>query len=106
MFGSLRDTRLYLIQGVIPGCTVDPTLVSVGQLFVLEYMYSQALIFVAFGVGLDPRQAKVFGAALAPVLVGLSLAFGTLGSSLVKKGYSGVCESDHKSPLSEVCTLI
>ncbi|KAK3673850.1 hypothetical protein LTR78_006405 [Recurvomyces mirabilis] len=85
----------YFPHGVIPGCTVDPTLVSPGQLFVLEYMFAQALIFTAFGVGLDPRQGKVFGPALSPVLVGLTLAFGTLASSLAKPGYTGVCA--HKS---------
>ncbi|KAK0926669.1 hypothetical protein LTR57_004124 [Friedmanniomyces endolithicus] len=76
--------------GVIPGCTVDPTLVSPGQLFVLEYLFSQALIFTAFGVGLDPRQGKVFGPALSPVLVGFTLGFGTLASSLAKPGYTGI----------------
>jgi hypothetical protein len=53
-------------------------------------MFSQAMIFIAFGVGLDPRQAKVFGSALAPILVGASLALGTFSSSLIKPGYSGV----------------
>ncbi|KAK1808885.1 hypothetical protein LTR12_016750 [Friedmanniomyces endolithicus] len=76
--------------GIIPGCTVDPTLVSPGQLFVLEYLFSQALIFTAFGVGLDPRQGKVFGPALSPVLVGFTLGFGTLASSLAKPGYTGI----------------
>lgn len=55
-------------------------------------MFSQALIFIAFGVGLDPRQGKVFGPAFSPILVGLSLGFGTLTSSLIKEGYSGVCK--------------
>ena len=59
-------------------------------------MFAQALIFIAFGVGLDPRQAKVFGPALAPILVGLSLGFGTLASSLVKPGYTGICESPNQ----------
>lgn len=78
-------------SGVIPGCTVDPQLCSVGELFVLEYMFAQALIFTAFGVGLDPRQAKVFGAALSPILVGFTLGLGTLSSSLIKPGYTGIC---------------
>jgi hypothetical protein len=55
-------------------------------------MFALVLIFVAFGVGLDPRQAKVFGSALAPIFVGASLALGTLTSSLVKPGYSGICK--------------
>lgn len=32
-------------------------------------MTSFGLIFVAFGVGLDPRQREVFGPALSPILV-------------------------------------
>ncbi|KAK5728208.1 hypothetical protein LTR17_012113 [Elasticomyces elasticus] len=82
-------TDYYFPTGVIPGCTVDPSLVSRGQLFVLEYMFASALIFTAFGVGLDPRQGKVFGPALSPILVGLTLGFSTLASSFVKPGYSG-----------------
>ncbi|KAH0445708.1 hypothetical protein KCU90_g18, partial [Aureobasidium melanogenum] len=75
--------------GVIPGCTVNPELVTKGQLFVLEYLFAQGLIFTAFGVGLDPRQGKVFGPAFSPVLVGFTLALGTLASSFVKPGYTG-----------------
>ena len=73
-------------------------MVSVGQLFALEYMFSQAMIFLAFGVGLDPRQAKVFGSALAPIFVGATLALGTFSSSLIKPGYSGVGGSHHTDP--------
>ena len=91
----------YFPTGVIPGCTVDPTLVSRGELFVLEYMFAQALIFTAFGVGLDPRQGKVFGPALSPILVGLTLGLGTLASSLAKPGYTGISVS---SVLYEACT--
>lgn len=80
-------------KDVIPGCTVDPLHVSRGQLFVLEYIFAQALIFTAFGVGLDPRQAKVFGAALAPILVGFILGLTTLASSITRPGYTGVCKS-------------
>jgi hypothetical protein len=83
---------LTLLQGVIPGCTVDPTQVSPGQLFVLEYMFSLGLIFLAFGVGLDPRQAKVIGPALSLILVGMVVGFSTLASAAAKPGYTGVCE--------------
>lgn len=60
-------------------------------MLVLEYLFSQTLIFFAFGIGLDPRQAKVFGPALAPILIGCSLGLSTLASALIKPGYSGVC---------------
>jgi hypothetical protein len=39
--------------------------------YVLETMTSFVLIFIAFGVGLDPRQREVLGPALSPILVGL-----------------------------------
>lgn len=71
---------------------MDPKLVSPGQMFVLEFITSQALVFVAFGVGLDPRQARVFGPALAPILVGFSLAIGTLVTAFAKPGYTGACK--------------
>ena len=69
---------------------------SPGQLFALEYLFSQALLFLAFGVGLDPRQGRTLGPAFAPSLVGIILALGGLCSNLVKLGYTGMC----KYPLS------
>lgn len=84
---------LNTLKGEIPGCTITKGEVSVGEMFALEYMFAQALIFIAFGVGLDPRQKKIFGAALAPIFVGSTLALGTLASALPKKGYTGICES-------------
>lgn len=60
-------------------------------------MFDQAMIFVAFGVGLDPRQGKVFGAALSPILVGASLSLGTLASALLRPGYTGVCKLHRKT---------
>lgn len=57
----------------------------------MEYMFALSLIFLAFGVGLDPRQSKVFGPALSPVLIGLILAFVTLAASVASPGATGVC---------------
>lgn len=59
----------------------------------LEYVFCQAMIFIAFGLGLDPRQHTVLGPSFAPVLIGVSLALGMLCSSLVKPGYTGMCMS-------------
>jgi hypothetical protein len=42
--------------------------------YILETMTSFVLIFIAFGVGLDPRQREVFGPALSPILVSLMSA--------------------------------
>ena len=77
--------------GAIPGCTVDASLVSPGQMFVLEYIFCQALLFVAFGIGLEPRQAKILGPAYSLVLVGFALSLPTLASLLARPGYTGVC---------------
>jgi glycerol uptake facilitator-like aquaporin len=79
-------------QGAIPGCTVDATQVSPGQLFALEYMFALGLIFLGFGVGLDPRQGKTLGPALSPILVGVTLGYATLASSAARPGYTGVCK--------------
>lgn len=49
------------MKGIIPGCTVDPSRVSVGQLFALEFVFVLIGLFMAFGVGLDPRQGKIYG---------------------------------------------
>lgn len=51
-----------------------------------------ASIFLAFGVGLDPRQGQVFGPALSPILVGSTVALTQLGTIVVKQGYYGACK--------------
>ena len=58
----------------------------------MEYFFALALVFLAFGVGLDPRQGKVFGPAFSPILVGATLGFATLASSVAREGYTGVCK--------------
>ncbi|EUC33943.1 hypothetical protein COCCADRAFT_36297 [Bipolaris zeicola 26-R-13] len=75
----------------IPGCYIDTDLVTPGEAYVLETMTSFGLIFIAFGVGLDPRQREVFGPALSPILVGLTQSVCTFVSSIVRPGYSGAC---------------
>lgn len=84
-----------LAHDTIPGCTVNTAEVSAGQMFVIEYMFSQGLIFMAFGVGLDPRQGKVFGPALSPILVGRTLGLATFASIMMLPGYTGICKSLH-----------
>lgn len=75
------------------GCFIDTSLVPVGDAFAIEFTTTMTLIFLSFGVGLDPRQQKVFGPALAPGLVGLILGVCTFGTGFVRPGYSGVCKS-------------
>lgn len=60
----------------VGGCWLFPDVCPVQDAFAVEFVTTTALLFCAFGVGLDPRQQKVIPPALAPFLVGLSL--GTL----------------------------
>ena len=45
--------------------------------------------FLAFGVGLDPRQAVVFGPKLGPLLVGTTLGLVTFATVGLGAGYPG-----------------
>lgn len=74
------------------GCSVDTTLVPSSDAFLLEFCYSLILIFLSFGVGLDPRQANAIGSTLSPWLVGLVLGLLSFGSSFTRTGYSGACK--------------
>ena len=70
----------------VGGCTIDTSLVPTREAFTMEFMATLILIFLSFGVALDPRQAGVFGPALAPCLVGLVLGVVSLGMSFSKPG--------------------
>ncbi|KAE9981096.1 hypothetical protein BLS_007869 [Venturia inaequalis] len=76
----------YFTSGIIPACTFDTSLISLSQVFVLETMTALTLMFMAFGVGLDPRQAPVFGPVLGPFLVGMALAVTSFCAAFVKPG--------------------
>lgn len=73
----------------VGGCFYDPLLVGVRQVFTMEVISQIALLFLAFGVGLDPRQLQAFGPALAPALVGLSLGVMTLATATTVRGFGG-----------------
>ena len=45
--------------------------------------------FIAFGVGLDPRQAQLFGPVLGPFLVGSTLGLVSFASAGLVPQYSG-----------------
>jgi glycerol uptake facilitator-like aquaporin len=57
---------------------------------VLEFICDLALLFMSFGVGLDPRQKQVFGPALGPIFVGFVLGIVSFGTSFTRRGYNGV----------------
>ncbi|KAF7173001.1 hypothetical protein CNMCM5623_005119 [Aspergillus felis] len=74
---------------LVGGCYINTELVPVRQALLLEFICCLILIFLAFGVGLDPRQVQVYGAALSPWLVGLALGLVSWGSAYTRKGYNG-----------------
>ncbi|KAJ5770373.1 uncharacterized protein N7511_002424 [Penicillium nucicola] len=79
------DTRSF----TVPGCNIDPTKVSAGSAFAMEFVTYFAFIFLCFGVGLDPRQRSVFGPALGPVFIGIVLGTCTFLTGFSRPGYSG-----------------
>ncbi|KAL3455807.1 aquaporin-like protein [Aspergillus heterothallicus] len=79
------DTRSF----VVPGCYIDTSIVSVGSAFTIEATTDFALVFLAFGVGLDPRQRQVFGPALGPILIGVIVGMCTFFTGISREGYTG-----------------
>src|ERR1700753_694419 len=73
-----------------PGCYVDPTQVPVKQVFALETMGSLFVLFLAFGLGLDPRNQGSFGPGLGPFLLGISSAIALLAGGIARPGYLGL----------------
>lgn len=63
------------------------------QALAIEFTSSMTVIFLATGIGLDPRQKVVFGQAGAPILIGLSLGITSFCSGFFLPGYTGACES-------------
>lgn len=55
------------------GCFRDHVSVTAGQALLLETASCFALLVLAFGVALDPRQQKLFGPLGGPLAVGSSL---------------------------------
>jgi hypothetical protein len=50
----------------IGGCWLYSHVVPVADAFVVEFVFCTLLLFIAFGVGLDPRQHQIIGPTLAP----------------------------------------
>jgi glycerol uptake facilitator-like aquaporin len=73
----------------VGGCFLFLDQATVSSALATEFMACLTILFLAFGVGLDPRQSAVFGPALAPALVGLSLGVLSFGLSFGKPGYGG-----------------
>ena len=89
------------------GCLLDTSNIQVGQAFLIETVLSFCLMYVlqfhslrslwltcrdsflAFGVGLDPRQQQVFGPKFGPFLVGCTVALTSFSSIGLAPGYPG-----------------
>ncbi|KAI9812196.1 MAG: hypothetical protein M1827_004862 [Pycnora praestabilis] len=89
---SLRPRKL--IADEVPrarggGCFINPGTVSNGQALLIESFSSFAILFLAFGVGLDPRQQKLFGPLAGPLAVGCSLGLVAFASAGLVPGYTG-----------------
>ncbi|KEF59420.1 uncharacterized protein A1O9_04264 [Exophiala aquamarina CBS 119918] len=83
---AAADTREFKVGGCFLFTDMGA---SVASAFTVEFVGSLLLLFLAFGVGLDPRQAELFGPALGPVLVGLAAGSLLLSFSFSKPGYGG-----------------
>jgi glycerol uptake facilitator-like aquaporin len=73
-----------------PGCYVDPTEIPSTQAFALETMGSIFVLFLAFGLGLDPRNQGSFGPSLGPFLVGISSGIALFAGGIARPGYLGL----------------
>ena len=75
----------------LAGCYLDPQLTTPATAYVIETLSALSLVYLAFGVGLDPRQRLVVSPSLAPILVGFVVGLVLFCSAFVKKGYMGAC---------------
>lgn len=73
----------------VGGCWLDPDIVPVREVFVVELIAATILLFLAFGLGLDPRQAQIVGPTLAPFLVGLASGTLAFSTGFTRYGYGG-----------------
>ncbi|KAH8591223.1 aquaporin-like protein [Bisporella sp. PMI_857] len=85
--GSFGKDLTKLYQG--GGCLLDPNIIDDGQAYLIESVLCFCLIFLCFGVGLDPRSQQVFGPKFGPFLVGCAVALTSFSSVGLAPGYPG-----------------
>ncbi|KAH8649722.1 aquaporin-like protein [Tricladium varicosporioides] len=73
----------------VGGCWLYTDHVPVSSSFVVEFVACCALLFIAFGVGLDPRQRQIIGPTLSPFLVGMTLGTISFGTGFTRYGHGG-----------------
>ena len=71
------------------GCWLYSDVVPVADAFLVEFMAATLLLFLAFGLGLDPRQRQMIGPSLGPFLVGMALGIVSFGTGFTRYGYGG-----------------
>ncbi|WOO81147.1 putative aquaporin TIP4-1 [Vanrija pseudolonga] len=71
------------------GCFFDNHTTTAGRVYLNEVMSTFSLLFLSYGVGLDPRQAVLSGPKFGPFLVGASLGLVSFASSGMIPGYGG-----------------
>jgi glycerol uptake facilitator-like aquaporin len=74
---------------VVPGCYIDSSVVTPAEAFTFESVMCFVQLFLAFGLGLDPRNVTAFGPSLAPILIGLSSAISLFICGFAREGYLG-----------------
>ncbi|RAL08714.1 MIP transporter [Aspergillus homomorphus CBS 101889] len=91
--GALAGFALHAAYGdrniTVGGCYIDTALVPVSSGLVVEFFSCLIVVWLCFGVALDPRQAKVFGPSVAPWLVGVVVGVVTWGTAWTRVGYIG-----------------
>ncbi|KAL1411446.1 hypothetical protein Q8F55_002402 [Vanrija albida] len=71
------------------GCFFDPATTTAGSVYLNEVISTFALLYLSYGVGLDPRQALLSGPKFGPFLVGATLGVMSFASSGMIPGYGG-----------------
>lgn len=103
--GALAGLALNSAYGTreftVGGCHIDTSMVPAKDGLVIEFVACLILIFLAFGVALDPRQAKVFGPATGPWFVGVVLGIVSWGTAFTREGYIGASKSNRYYILAE-----
>lgn len=92
---TLGITAVNNIQVPQAGCYFDIGIVSYGQALVVEILSTLTLIFVAFGIALDPRRSS--NPEIGPALIGYTTGILIFTTGMLMDGYYGSCEP---SPIS------
>lgn len=71
------------------GCFFDNHTTTAGRVYLNEVMSTFSLLYLSYGVGLDPRQGMLSGPKFGPFLVGAALGLVSFASSGMIPGYGG-----------------